>query len=201
MRRVIPVAVAGLSGLIVLLDFFGASLGDVPNLLIEASAFLAAVALLMGAAHLVRVHARRALHREPHGGHSAALVIALLATFGIGVLMPGSSELTWVFEHLYTPLQASMTALLAFYVVSGAYRAMRLGRAGANLMLGASLFMLLAQLAVSQRISPYIPALGQWVLAIPVTAGVRGMLLGAAVGILAASLRILTGIDRPQAQE
>lgn len=200
MRRVVPIAVTSLSGLVVLLDFLGggAVLGRAPDLLIEAAAFLAALALLMGATHLAAVHGRRALQRQPQGGHSAALVIALLATFGVGVLRPGSTALTWIFEHLYTPLQASMSALLAFYTISGAYRALRLRRAGATLMLGTSMFMLLAQTAVSQHISPYIPALGAWVLAIPVTAGMRGILFGVALGIMAASLRILTGIDRPQ---
>jgi hypothetical protein len=208
MRRFVPVAVACLSGLIVLLGYWGDGelLGNAPNLLIEAAAFLASLALLMGAAHLAATHGRRALGDASQGaearrGFSAVLAVALVVTFAVGVLLPGSATLAWIFDHLYTPLQATMTALLAFFIVSGAYRAFRLGRAGAGVLLAASLFLLLAQLPISQRLSPYIPALRDWTLAVPVTAGVRGILLGAALGIVAATLRILTGIDRPHAQE
>ena len=203
MRRAVPVAVACLTGLVVLLSFFGADgiLGGWPNLLVEGAAFLAALALLMGAAHLALAHGRRALHGEAEAGHSVVLVIAMLATFGIGVVLPGSAELAWIFDYLYTPLQATMTALLAFFIVSAAYRAFRLRHAEAIVLLITSLFMLLGQLAVSERISPVIPALRDWTLAIPVTAGVRGILLGTALGTLAATLRILIGMDRPQALE
>jgi hypothetical protein len=203
MRRFLPVSVASLSGILVLLGYFadGEMLGNLPNLLIEAAAFLAALALLVGAAHLAIVHGRRVVGGEAQGGQSVVLVIALVATFGIGVLLPGSAALAWVFDHLLTPLQATMTALLAFFVVSGAYRAFRVRHAGAVVLLVTSLFMLLAQLAISQRLSPVVPALRDWTLAVPVTAGVRGILLGTALGTLGATLRILTGIDRPQAQE
>lgn len=198
-----PIAVTCLTGLVVLLGFFGNGdiLGGWPNLLVEGAAFLAALALLMGVAHLALAHGRRAVRGEPQAGYSLVLVIAMLATFGLGVVLPGSAELAWVFDHLYTPLQATMTALLAFFVVSAAYRAFRLRHAEAVVLLITSLFMLLGQLAVSERLSPIIPALREWTLAIPVTAGVRGILLGTALGTLAATLRILTGIDRPQALE
>jgi hypothetical protein len=57
--------------------------------------------------------------------------------------------------------------------------------------------MLLAQLPFSQRLSSYIPALRDWAMSIPVTAGIRGILLGTALGTMATALRALTGIDRP----
>lgn len=208
MRRVLSVAVTCLSGLVVLVGFFakGAPLGNAPELLVETTVFLAAVALLLGVAHLAGVHAGRALGREAGAagggpGYSAVLVLALVVTFGIGVLLPGSEALAWIFDHLYVPLQATMTALMAFFLVSGAYRAFRLDRTGAGILVGVTLFMLLAQLAVSERLSPYIPALREWLLAVPVTGAIRGILLGASLGALAASLRILVGIDRPQAPE
>ncbi len=208
MRRILSVVITCLSGLVVLASYFVASepLERASDLLVEAAAFLGAVALLIGVSHLAVTHGRRALRREGRGtkakpGYSAVLVIALVGTFALGVLLPGSASLAWIFDHLYMPLQAAMTALLAFSLVSGAYRAFRVDRNGASVLLGVSLFMLLAQLPLSQRLSPYIPALREWLLSVPVTAGVRGILLGSSLGILAASLRILVGIDRPQASE
>lgn len=203
MPRWVPTTIAIASGLIVLAGYFIGDdrLGNLPTLLTDYATFLAAVALLMGALHLVAVHGRRVLKREANSQYSAALVIGLIATFAIGVLRPGSAALAWVFDYLYAPLQSTMTALLAFFIVSGAYRAFRLRSLEAVVLLISSLGMLLAQLPFSQRLSPYLPALRDWALSIPVTAGVRGILLGTALGTMATALRALTGIDRPYTQE
>jgi hypothetical protein len=44
---------------------------------------------------------------------------------------------------------------------------------------------------------PVLPELKDWILGVPVTAGVRGILLGVALGILLTSIRLLSGVERP----
>lgn len=203
MKRWVAIAVAILSGVVILVDFFVTwkPLAPVASALLEGATMLAAVALLMGAMNLVIVHGRRAIAAEPKGGYGAVLIVSLLVTFIAGVLLPGTAPLEWIFGYLYAPLQASMVALLAFFVVSAAYRAFRIRNAGAAVLLGTSLFVLFAQLAWSANLSPVIPALRDWMLMVPVTAAVRGILFGIALGIMGASLRILLGIDRPYLEE
>jgi hypothetical protein len=48
-------------------------------------------------------------------------------------------------------------------------------------------------------LSPALPALRAWLLAVPVTAGMRGILLGIALGTIATALRVLLAVDRPYA--
>jgi len=86
---------------------------------------------------------------------------------------------------------------LAFFVTSAAYRAFRLKNADAVILAVVSLFLLLAQLPFSRAISPYLPIIRDWIMAVPVTAAMRGLVLGIALGTMATALRVLVAVDKP----
>ena len=94
-----------------------------------------------------------------------------------------------------------MTALLAFFVVSAAYRTFKLRNVEALILLVTSLFVLFTQMPFSETLSPYLSAMRDWILTVPVTASVRGLILGTALGTIATSLRLLLTIDRPYTGE
>jgi hypothetical protein len=203
MKKTLPIIAAILCGLFVLVDFFVSTpeIDAAGAVLTEGVTILAAFALLLGILNLLSVHGRRIGAGEPGRGYSAVLVIALLITLAIGVALPASTTLAWVFSYLYYPLQSTMGALLAFFVVSAAYRTFKLRSMQALILLVTSLVVLLAQLPFSGGISPYLPIVRDWIMAIPVTAGVRGIILGVALGTIATSLRILLAVDHPYASE
>ena len=159
---------------------------------------LAAFALLLGLLVLLAAHARR-LKRGSQPGLSVVLILALLGTLAVGLLLPGSATLTWIFDYVYYPLQSTMAALLAFFAVSAAYRSFRLRNAHAWILLVVSLFLFLTQLPQAAQLSPYMPMARDWLLSVPVTAGMRGILLGTALGTIATALRILLAVDHPYA--
>lgn len=200
MARILAIVAAIACGLFVLVDFFVVDpvLDALGSILTEGVLILAAFALLLGVLNLLGVHVR------PNGSskgrpYSVILLLALVATFAIGVLRPASAELTWIFDYLYFPLQATMGALLAFFVVSAAYRAFKLRSVSAVILLVTSVIVLITQLPFSAALSPILPAAREWIYAIPVTAGVRGILLGVALGTIATTLRVLLAVDHPYA--
>lgn len=203
MRRPLPVAVALIAGWIVLLDMLLAPawLGALPRLLLETALVLGACALLFGTGHLAATHSARIVHGQPNSFYGAVLLVALVATFAFGVASPGARALSWIFRYLYTPLQATMLGLMTFVLVSAVYRIGRLRRRAAGWLVGIALVMLLVQVLASDVISPLLPAMRDWIMAVPVTAGARGVLLGIALGATAAGLRILFGIEHPYAPE
>lgn len=204
MRKILPVAAALACGFLVLVDFFvvDPTIDAVGAVLVEGVTILAAFALLLGLINLLGVHARRVTGPERRRrGLSLVLIIGLLGTLAVGVVPSTSQAMTWVFDYVYQPLQSTMAALLAFFVVTAAYRAFRLRSVEAGILLVTSLFMLGAQLPVFQTVLPYLPVLREWVVTVPVTAGMRGILLGVALGTIATSLRILLAVDRPYAPE
>jgi hypothetical protein len=200
MRKILPIGAAILCGLAMLVDFFVAHplVDRIGAMLIEGVTILAAFALLLGLLVLLATHARR-LKRGSQPGLSVVLIVALLGTLAVGLLLPGSTTLTWIFDYVYYPLQSTMVALLAFFAVSAAYRAFRLRTAHAWILLVVSLFLFLTQLPQAAQLSPYMPMARDWLLSVPVTAGMRGILLGTALGTIATALRILLAVDHPYA--
>jgi len=200
MARILAIVAAIACGLLILADFFLVDpiLDALGAILTEGVLILAAFALLLGVVNLLGVHTR--MNGSGRGRpYSAILLVALVGTFVIGVLRPASEELTWIFDYLYFPLQATMGALLAFFVVSAAYRAFKLRSVSAIILLVSSVIVLITQLPFSAALSPVLPAVREWIYAIPVTAGVRGILLGVALGTIATTLRVLLAVDHPYA--
>lgn len=199
MKRILPIVLASGCGFLALLDYLIASPGidAIGGALSEGVILLAAFALILGVLNLMSVHIRRTAVKGEGRFLSIALLIALVGTLFVGLGPANGQALAWVFHYLYMPLQATMTALLAFFLVTALYRAFRVRSGEAALLLAVSLFLFLAQLPLSGAISPYIPALGEWLLAVPVTAGLRGLLLGVALGTMITALRVLLAIDQP----
>ena len=63
-----------------------------------------------------------------------------------------------------------------------------------------AIVVLVGSVPFMEVVSPLIPSAKEWVVNVPALAGVRGILLGVALGIIATGLRLLTGIDRPYSQ-
>lgn len=199
MRKVLPAAAAIICGLWVLVDFFVPQplIDSVGAKLVEGVMILAAFALFAGILNLLGVHVRRVSGDSKGWGYRLVLIAALVGTLVAGIALPGSGILSWIFGYMYYPLQSTMAALLAFFVVGAAYRAFRLRSGEAVVMLITSLVVLLAQLPFSRMLSPGLPVLREWILDIPVTAGMRGIILGTALGTITTSLRILLAVDHP----
>lgn len=203
MRKFLPITAAVLCGLVMLVDFFihEPRIDAVGAILAEGASILAAVALILGIINLLSVHTGRVVAGERGRFMSLVLVLALVLTAGLGIGLANSPVLPWIFTYLYSPIQATLAALLAFFAISAAYRAFKLGSVAALILLVVSLFMLFAQLPFSASISPFVPDLRDWLLTIPTTAGVRGLMLGVALGTIATSLRVLLAVDHPYASE
>jgi hypothetical protein len=198
--RLIPTALAITVGLFTLLDFFFAH----PLLDIIGAAFrdwaiiLTAFALLLGLGNLLFVHFLRVTRRnEPGAGYSAIVLIVTLVVFGAGLwfTLP-SSEMAWLFNHVYLPLQGAFFALTAFFLATAAYRAMRARNVETTLMLIAAVIVFIGQMPLAGVLADA----REWILRVPSEAGLRGIMLGVALGTLATALRLIVGMDRPYSE-
>jgi hypothetical protein len=198
--RWVPIAVAIGVGIIVLFAKFF----TLPYINIIVDAFttwtiiLTAFAVLLGLINLVSVHLSRIVRRkEPGLGYSIVVLLTAVTVFLVGLWfgLP-SSQMSWVFDNLYVPLQGSFFALVAFFLATAAYRSLRARSFETTLMLVVALFVFLGQ-------TPLVNTLSQakdWLLSVPSTAGARGILLGVALGTIATGLRLITGMDRPYSE-
>lgn len=207
---ILSTAVAMLVGLSVLaLALLPTGLEDLYARLLQSAASLAAVALLAGLFNLLKTHYQKL--SEGAGAESfnsgilaGALVLTFLAALVLGPTgrIGSFQPVNWLFQYALVPVETSLVALLA---VSLIYAAARLLRRSPNtfsaVFLATALLVVLGgSLAVSGRfgiLGSVFSGLRSWLMEVPAAGGARGLLIGVALGAVAAGLRILMGTDRP----
>lgn len=202
-RQLIPVAVAIGVGLIVLLGQFisNATLDQIVGALVGWGAIVAAFALLLGLVNVILFHTGRVIARHAQMPFSILILLSALIVFLLVLPSGGASAASfWVLRYIYQPLEASFLALLVFFIATAIYRALRMRTWEMALFALSAFIVLVGSVPFMQVLPPIFPAAKEWVVNVPTVAGMRGILLGVALGIIATGLRLLTGIDRPYSQ-
>jgi ribose/xylose/arabinose/galactoside ABC-type transport system permease subunit len=205
MKRVLPAAIAMATGFLVLVDFFfdNLYLNALGVTLINWVVIIAAFALILGFLNVLAFHLRKIVQRQEGWLYSIALlVVAGTVLFGGLTSVQGYRALLvrTVFDYVQAPLQASIFSLLAFYIASAGYRALRARNFETFLLVVTCLVVLVGQAPLARYVWKQLPALKDWVLGVPSTAGARGILIGVALGSLATGVRVLVGFDRPYSE-
>jgi uncharacterized membrane protein YhaH (DUF805 family) len=194
----IPLVIIYLSGIVVLLDVFTDGLLD------NAAAFLGlwvsiilAFALLLGLGNILLVHLRRLRKGGVNALYSAALLLSTVGVVGVGIFGQVSGQrdayTNWIYQYLYQPLVTTLFSLLAFLSLLAAVKSLRIGTIESFLLLVGAIIVLLGQVALAPFAN--INQISRWFQDYPVQGILRGVIIGAALGALAASLRYLLGVD------
>jgi len=224
-KRLIPLWIAAIAGFTVIASNFipwTLSMGDLVTTMFNV---LAAVAYVLGAASIAKVHLSKLSAKRPGWGYSVVTLVCFAVTLCVGLLKVGvrpeplSPDLSfsgsysepggaiwWIYEYMISPITATLFALLAFYVASAAFRAFRAKNLEAMLLLGTAFIILLGRTAAGFFLTNWIPPdtfgglrlenLSIYIMQVFNTAGNRAIIIGIALGVSATSLRILLGIDR-----
>jgi hypothetical protein len=169
--------------------------------LLRWATIIAAFALLLGLVNIMAVHIRRVRERGPWESRLSSLVllVALIVVVATGLLSgPDGTWSRWVFQYVLVPLQATLFSLLAFFMATAVYRAFRARDwETAIFFVPAGVLVLLGQVPVGARLWDQLPAIKDWIMTVPVVAGMRGILIGIALGTITGAMRLLLGVDRP----
>ncbi len=204
LRRVVPSVIAFGVGILVLVASFTShpQLEDIGTYLIDTAVIVAAFALLLGVINILRVHTRKIQKGQPGSVFSLVLIAALLIVLVIGLPLfpdrasgPSQPIIQWIFDNIQAPIQASLSALLVFLLVTAACRLLLVRNLESAVMLVVVVLVLVGQVTVG--LVPALPKLKDWILDVPTLAGVRGILLGVALGALLTGIRLLLGAERP----
>jgi hypothetical protein len=208
MLTVVAVSAGLLTVLSLVLD--SAFLSALRGLFVEWTLIVLAFALLLGAANVLRVHARR-IHDRKGVLYSLILILAFLAVFVPGILPDGfgpgalapyvgptGAVVDFSVRYIQRPLQATFYSLLAFLAAAAAWRTFQKRTVASLGMFLACVLVLLG--SVQLRVGEWwqlMTETKEWIMNVPVLAGARGILLGIALGALVAGARLLMGVDRP----
>ncbi|MBN1249791.1 MAG: hypothetical protein JXC32_19160 [Anaerolineae bacterium] len=198
-RWFLPTLVAVVVGLVVLLG----SLLPIPLLvsiradLLRGAAVVAAFAMVLAFANVLRVHFGRLVSKQARQRFaSLILLISAIASF-ILVLMQGPQGVVsqMIVEGVLIPGQSTLLALTAVTLVLAGARLLRTRRTVSSvLFLAVALIVLLT--TVPMVYPGILGTVMQFVDAVA-SGGMRGLLLGVALGTVVTGLRIILGIDRP----
>lgn len=206
MKRTVPLAITFLTGFFLVVSFFipHEPFGALEQRLLVWFAIVSGFTMLLGVDNLIRSHVRKITRTRPGWGHSIALLAGLVATVVLGVLgftrhgSPFHMQSPFMFLYTYAivPLQGTMFALLAFFIASASYRAFRARNSVATLLLVSAVIVMLGRVPIGAAISQFFPLAQEWIMDVPQLAAKRGIQIGAALGAVSMSLRIVLGIER-----
>ena len=208
MRRQIAVLLCFLTGFFVVVAFFieQQPIPDINEKLDELLVIVFAFALVLGVVSFLQHHSRK-IRRRDKGWPSSIISIsslAIMAFLGIfessirGTGVVGDrTTFDWLFNWVFTPLQATMFSLLAFMIASAAFRAFRIKNIEAAVLMVAAIIVMLGRVSIGQVIFPQSLAISEWIMNNPNLAAQRGILIGAALGAASMAIRVILGIERP----
>ena len=182
-------------GVLVLLDRFIANvyLDALGFFFLDVAIIVAAFALLLGFFNVFAVHVQKVRTQQSGWPYSIILILFALFVLVIGLAGPSTAPLQAVFRSVQYPIQATIASLLIFFVASAAFRALKISNGESIILVGVALIVLLGQVPLSDNLT----ALKDWIVTVPGLAGVRGLILGIALGTVVTGLRVLMGVDRP----
>ncbi|MBX2802367.1 MAG: hypothetical protein KTR31_32105 [Myxococcales bacterium] len=207
MRRALPLAITFFFGVFMVGEFF------IPHWIyreftaefLEWGLILAAAAFILGLVNLIQVNLPKVLNRDKDWPYKLIMLGALVVTLAAGIWGgehnrqdPGQLY-KWIYDFLFVPLNATMFALLAFFIASAAFRAFRARNLDATLLLAAAILVMISRVPMGESIpfiGDYLPRFMNWIMDVPNIAARRAIFIGAALGAVATALRVILGIER-----
>lgn len=206
-KRFLPVLLGSVAGILILANALYPQLDGLQRISAELLRWvivLGAFAVVVGILNVVAQHVNRVRRRDPRAPYSVALLIGLLIPPGVAIAQYAtgrfSDNIGPLFEDIvrwvYTPLSASLLALLTFFGITAAVHALRGGNREAIVIVIVAALVLIIQLPLLSGV-PIAGEISRWLHDYIALAGARGLVFGSAIGAIVASLRILLGLDRP----
>lgn len=184
--------------------------------LTQAWQVVAGFTFALGMWNLIHVHGKNLLRAGKNWGFSLLFFIgvAFMATSGMVMNYGGGryaalagDSFRFATEGMLFQLDAAMFSLIAFFIISAAYRAFRIRSLEATIMMTAAFLVMLGQVPIGIWLTSWIPDMwglhnlrleniSYWILTQPNAAAQRGINFGLAVGMLAMGLRIWLSLER-----
>ncbi|WP_417387788.1 hypothetical protein [Gimesia sp.] len=233
MKRTVPLFISAITGFVLIGTAFIPKFVDWGNDAMAWFNLLAAFAFILGGGNLLKMQLQKISAQQPGWGYAAVTLIAFFVTLFVGLVKVGvhpnvkfpefawsgdylqeDGAFWWLFEYIFTPLSATMFALLAFYISSAAFRAFRAKNTEATILLIIAVIILLGRTYASVWLTGWLPDefilgdsgikysdfnlqnLSEVIMENFTTAGMRAIKIGIALGVASTSLKVLLGVDR-----
>ncbi|MCF7794142.1 MAG: hypothetical protein K9N09_04175 [Candidatus Cloacimonetes bacterium] len=225
MKRQIPLIITFLVGFIVIFSEFIPQrfFGQISSTLEEWFLIISGFAIILGQLSLFKVNFLKIKFKQPNWPYYIVTLISFVVMVGFGafwgtetssgflgdgakiVATLGDKPFDYLFHNVYQHLSATMFSLLAFFIASAAYRAFIARNVESNLLLIAAVLVMLGNTSLGSALTGWLPEslkflhlprISEFIMKYPNTAGQRAIMIGAGLGLIGSSLRIILGIER-----
>ena len=188
-RHWIPSSIAIIVFLLVLLGYvFPGAMGGLHRLLIEWAVVVAAFAFLLGVFNAFRTHIRRLPRLRQGGVFSLAFLFAALISLVLSLSGPEEDATRWVFSYVISPIGSSLGALVLFTLTMAAFRLLR---TRSSERAKSVVFILVVAVVLLGGVLEPLVVVRDWFVNVLGMAGMRGLLLGVALGTVVTAFRVL----------
>jgi len=201
-KKWMPIFIAVVTGLLTLVGYIlpQTLMGSIRDRLVEGAVIVGAFAFVLALFNVISVHSTRIFNLKSGWVYSLVLLLAALVSWIPPVIggpfQPATEQLL---NYVIAPLGASLAALVVFALTLAGFRLLRNRRSPWSLLFIAVVTFTLLGTAPIRGLE-WLGEIRSWLIAIPGTAGVRGLLLGVALGTLITGLRVLLTQDRPYSE-
>jgi hypothetical protein len=208
LKRTVPLVIVFVTAVTLIVAFFipHRPFGDLETRFLNWYTIVAGFTLLLGLDSLTRHHLVQVWRRKANWFYSLLLILSMVTTVALGLYswfkyrtpFDLRAPFMWLYTYMIVPLQSTMFASLAFFIVSAAYRAFRIRNFAATLLLIAACLVMIGNVPLGGTLAALegFASIKDWLMATPQAAAARGINIGLSLGGMAMSLRIILGIER-----
>jgi hypothetical protein len=214
-------------------DHVGMWLSDTMPVVSSFTNTLAGFLLGLGIYSLLRVHGRRVFRQQKDWAFSAVLILSAVAMIAVGFMDwhsrkgPDAAKLNdpanwhainyakdFLFDGQFQGMDAAMFSIIAFYILSAAYRAFRIRSVEATVLLSSALIVILSLMGAVEYLTHQpinalthgdqnaflqnfsLISIRNWLQAYVQTPSIRGIDFGVGIGTVAMGLRLWLSLEK-----
>jgi len=157
---------------------------------------VAGFAIGIGIINMAVIHVGRFRRKGPNWLLSAWLLFVMLVVIVLGLVWtPSSQAYSWIFANIYATVGATMWSVVAFYLATACFYALRARNVEGVLLLIAAVVTLIGVSPIG-GVVPYVSQAAIWIRDVPSNAGMRAILLGTAIGGIGLAIRTMLGREK-----
>lgn len=195
-----PIIVTSIVGIIVIFEYY-LKIPVIVNVASNISnwgVILAAFFLGFGVITVFKSHSRKIIKRDKKWIYSLWLLVIMSITIISGFASPYAEHpiFNWIYTYVLANINTAIASLTVFYTVAAMYRSFRVRNLESGLLFLFAFIAILRNAPIGAALFPPIQTIGDWVLNVLNMAVTRGLIMAAALGVLAVGVRTLLGLEK-----
>ena len=199
-KREIPLVLTSLIAIVAIMEFF-LSLPFIPSAATffnQSGVIITAFFLGLGFINMMMMHAKKIQKQSSGWLYSAWLILIAAIMVITGLIPPLGANPTHnlIYRIFFLIPQPAFLSLLAFMMVSIAFRAFRARTWESGVLIFWAFAQMMRNAPIGQAVVPWLAALGDWNSQTLSTAGYRTLGIAGALGVIAVGVRVMLGKER-----